>query len=132
MAMNSKNMTVASSVVLLLTTVLLTSASSATSQAQPQSSQPPSNLHIEDSNKIIDQIESQLTYSQLKDYTLFENGTAVYEIQLLSALGAAMANKTLEIHTEHIFTPQYGYVYNATGIYTSDGEQFVISTFFED
>lgn len=90
---------------------------------------PPADTQFADSNKIIDEIQLHLQNSQLSDYKLYENRTAEYTIQLLTGQGSPIENRTMTIITEHRFTPQYGYVYNASGVFTPDGEVLVLSTF---
>lgn len=112
----------------MATTTTTTTSFQSAAQAQQQSQQPPENLYIEDSEKILKELRDELSSSRLKDYQLFANGTAIYEVQLLGAFGSPIGNGTLEIHTKHRFTAAQGYIYNATGIYTPHGELFIIET----
>jgi hypothetical protein len=120
----------------LLTAVMLLSVIMITQVAYGQQNNivaaPPIDTHFEDSDRIIEEIQLQLQYSQLKDYKLYENGTAEYTIQLLSAQGRPIENRTMDIITTHRFTPQYGYIYNASGVFTPQGERLVISTFDDE
>jgi hypothetical protein len=74
--------------------------------------------------EIISRITQLLFQFKLKDYTLYDNGTAEY------VLGGAGNNTNMTIKTTHSYVPRTGYSFdNATGtIITPEGKQLVIST----
>ena len=92
--------------------------------AQQASSSSPTDIQIVDSDQIIQQITTLLFSYNLKDYTLYQNGTAEYK------LGGASNNTLMTIITTHQYRPEAGYTFdNATGdIITPQGKRLVIST----
>ena len=119
--------------ILLLSLTAATTTTAAQEEEEVLVSEPPNDTKLVDSDEIVFNIQTQLYNVRLQDYRLYENGTAQYTFQLLTVGGKPLENKTMTIITEHTFTPQFGYIYNQTGVYTPDGSQkLVISTFRED
>ena len=81
----------------------------------------PEDIRVISSDGIKNQITSELITGTLQNYTLYENGNATYTFRV-------SPQKTIEIHTEHPYTPERGYIYNSTGLYTPQGQRLVIST----
>jgi hypothetical protein len=84
----------------------------------------PRDIQVVDSEDLKQSIFADLRNAELANYTLFENRTAVYEF----IMDPPISNRTIEIHTTHGYTPQSGYIYNETGIFTPEGERLVITT----
>jgi hypothetical protein len=84
----------------------------------------PRDIKVVDSEDLKQSIINDLRTAGLANYTLFENRTAVYEF----IMAPGTSNRTIEIQTTHGYTPQSGYIYNETGIFTPEGERLVIST----
>ena len=89
----------------------------------PAAATQPEDIEVIDSEDLKQSITNDLRNAGLANYTLFENRTAVYEFIM-----APPSNRTIEIHTTHGYTPQSGYIFNETGIFTPEGERLVIST----
>lgn len=90
---------------------------------------PPNDTRIIDSDTIENQIFRELQNSQLEDYRLWANGTAEYTFRIVG-VGGVLTNRTIELTTNHFYTPDIGYIYNSTGIFTRDGsQQLIIETF---
>ena len=88
---------------------------------------PPNDIKIIDPDVITDQIFDDLRRSRLEDVRINENGTAVYTFRVMEDLFmTATTNRTIEVYTEHTFTPEYGYIFNSTGVYTADGTKKVV------
>src|ERR687891_486740 len=84
----------------------------------------PRDIQVVDSEDLKQSIFADLRNAELANYTLFENRTAVYEF----IMDPLISNRTIEIHTTQGYTPQSGYIYNETGIFTPEGERLVITT----
>jgi hypothetical protein len=98
-------------------------------QQQPPFMTPPNDTRIIDSDTIENQIFRELQNSQLEDYRLWANGTAEYTFRIVG-VGGVLTNRTIELTTNHFYTPDRGYIYNSTGIFTRDGsQQLIIETF---
>ncbi len=90
----------------------------------PAAATSPRDIKVVDSEDLKQSIINDLRTAGLANYTLFENRTAVYEF----IMAPGTSNRTIEIQTTHGYTPQSGYIYNETGIFTPEGERLVIST----
>lgn len=122
-----------SSSLLMMTILLLLSlmiiAVSASSSASAQQAAPPPDTRIIDSQTIEDQVLRDFQNSQLEDYRLWANGTAEYTFRIVGP-GGVLTNRTIELTTNHFYTPDRGYIYNSTGVFTRDGsQQLIIETF---
>jgi hypothetical protein len=117
----------------LLMTILLLSlmiiAVSASPSASAQQAAPPPDTRIIDSQTIEDQVLRDFQNSQLEDYSLWANGTAEYTFRVVGP-GGVLTNRTIELTTNHFYTPDRGYIYNSTGVFTRDGsQQLIVETF---
>jgi hypothetical protein len=90
----------------------------------PAAATQPEDIEVVDSEDLKQSIFADLWNAELANYTLFENRTAVYEF----IMDPPISNRTIEIHTTHGYTPQSGYIFNETGIFTPEGERLVITT----
>ena len=98
-------------------------------QQQPPFMTPPNDTRIIDSDTIEDQFLRDFQNSQLEDYRLWANGTAEYTFRIVG-IGGVLTNRTIELTTSHFYTPDRGYIYNSTGIFTRNGsQQLIIETF---
>ena len=98
-------------------------------QQPPPFMTPPNDTRIIDSDTIEDQIFRDLQNSQLEHYRLWANGTAEYTFRIVG-LGGVLTNRTIELTTNHFYTPDRGYIYNSTGVFTTNGSrQLIIETF---
>ena len=98
-------------------------------QQPPPFMTPPKDTRIIDSDTIEDQIFRDLQNSQLEDYRLWANGTAEYTFRIVG-IGGVLTNRTIDLTTSHFYTPDRGYIYNSTGIFTGNGsQQLIIETF---
>lgn len=89
------------------------------------SSSAPRDIRVIDSAGLLEQIIRDIQNMRLIDYDLYQNGTANYTFQ-----PAAGVNRTLEVKTTHTYTPDNGYIYNSSGIFTHNGQQqIIIETF---
>ena len=118
---------------LLMMTILLLSlmiiAVSASSSASAQQAAPPPDTRIIDSQTIEDQVLRDFQNSQLEDYSLWANGTAEYTFRIVGA-GGVLTNRTIELTTNHFYTPDRGFIYNSTGVFIGNGSQrLIIETF---
>lgn len=118
---------------LLMMTILLLSlmiiAVSASSSASAQQAAPPPDTRIIDSQTIEGQVLRDFQNSQLEDYRLWANGTAEYTFRIVGP-GGVLTNRTIELTTNHFYTPDRGYIYNSTGVFTRNGsQQVIIETF---
>lgn len=125
--------TSSSSSSLLMMTILLLSlmiiAVSASSSASAQQAAPPPDTRIIDSQTIEGQVLRDFQNSQLEDYRLWANGTAEYTFRIVGP-GGVLTNRTIELTTNHFYTPDRGYIYNSTGVFTRNGsQQLIIETF---
>jgi hypothetical protein len=125
---------------LLFLVMIAAATAAATTIAYGQVSVGPSSQDIEviDSERVRGQVFQFIGATRLIDYTLFENGTAIYVFEYVGLPHFLQGNSTtnpvqsniLEIHTTHGFTPQNGYTFDATtGILTPEGKTLVIETF---
>jgi hypothetical protein len=85
----------------------------------------PSDIRIIEPDVIIDQIFDDLQRSRLEDVRINENGTAIFTFRVMEDIfKTATTNRTIDVHTEHNFTPENGYLINSTGVYTADGTKW--------
>jgi hypothetical protein len=113
----------------LLLLSLMIIAVSASSSASAQQAAPPRDTRIIDSQTIEDQVLRDFQNSQLEDYRLWANGTAEYTFRLVGP-GGVLTNRTIEITTNHFYTPDRGFIYNSSGVFTRDGsQQLILETF---
>jgi hypothetical protein len=113
----------------LLLLSLIIMVVSASSSASAQQAAPPRDTRIIDSQTIEDQVLRDLQNSQLEDYRLWANGTAEYTFRIIGFNGA-LTNRTIELTTNHLYTPDRGYIYNSTGVFTRNGsQQLILETF---
>lgn len=115
-------------ILLLLLMIIAVSASSSAS-ASAQQAAPPPDTRIIDSQTIEGQVLRDFQNSQLEDYRLWANGTAEYTFRIVGP-GGVLTNRTIELTTNHFYTPDRGYIYNSTGVFTRNGsQQVIIETF---
>lgn len=113
--------------ILLLSLMII--AVSASSSASAQQAAPPPDTRIIDSQTIEGQVLRDFQNSQLEDYRLWANGTAEYTFRIVGP-GGVLTNRTIELTTNHFYTPDRGYIYNSTGVFTRNGsQQVIIETF---
>lgn len=113
---------------ILLLSLMIT-AVSASSSASAQQAAPPPDTRIIDSQTIEGQVLRDFQNSQLEDYRLWANGTAEYTFRIVGP-GGVLTNRTIELTTNHFYTPDRGYIYNSTGVFTRNGsQQVIIETF---
>ena len=113
----------------LLLLSLMIIAIPASSSALAQQAAPPRDTRIIDSQTIEDQVLRDFQNSQLEDYRLWANGTAEYTFRILGA-GGVLTNRTIELTTNHFYTPDRGFIYNSTGVFIGNGSQrLIIETF---
>lgn len=119
---------------LFIGTLFFSFVASAYGQGQGQSQ----DIEVIDSERVRAQVFHFIGATRLIDYSLFENGSAIYVFEFvgipeLYLRGNSTTNPIqsdiIEIHTTHGFTPANGYTFNATGIFTPEGKRLVIETF---
>lgn len=104
-----------------------TSAAAAAATTTTTITTPPSDIEIIDPDIITEQVFDDLRLSRLEDIRLSENGSAVYTFRVMEDMFmTATTNRTVEVYTEHNFTPENGYAINSTGVYTADGTKKVV------
>src|SRR5215211_7235990 len=96
-------------------------------QQQQQSEQRPPDIKVVESNEITQKIMLALNdiSTELTDYKLFENGSAIYTFEL----APRALNETMEVHfccSYHGYGAQQGYIYNSSGVFTPGGGQRLI------
>lgn len=113
----------------LLLLSLMIIAISASSSASAQQAAPPRDTRIIDSQTVEDQVIRDFQNSQLEDYRLWANGTAEYTFRIVGP-GGVLTNRTIEVTTNHFYTPDRGFIYNSTGVFVGNGSQrLIIETF---
>jgi hypothetical protein len=99
------------------------------SLAAAQQAAPPRDTRIIDSQIVEDQVIRDFQNSQLEDYRLWANGTAEYTFRIVGP-GGVLTNRTIEVTTNHLYTPDRGFIYNSTGVFVGNGSQrLIIETF---
>lgn len=114
---------------ILLLSLMIIAVSASSSASAQQAAAPPPDTRIIDSQTIEGQVLRDFQNSQLEDYRLWANGTAEYTFRIVGP-GGVLTNRTIELTTNHFYTPDRGYIYNSTGVFTRNGsQQLIIETF---
>ena len=118
-------------IILLITAVLLFVGVAAVPTAAVVYGQAgaPTDIEVVDSETIERQIVGFFSNARLVNYTLFADGNATYTFEY-AAPGPSRPGigTTVEVHVDHRYTPENGYIFNSTGVYTPEGRRLIIET----